>query len=673
MIDNEIHTRARELREQLRYHNYRYHVLDAPVVSDFEYDRMLAELRDLEQKHPELRRADSPTVRVGGQVSDRFERVGHPRPILSLGNAFDAADVRSWFERISKLDERVSDAEFIVEPKLDGLTVVLHYVDGLFTLGATRGDGDYGEDITTNLRTVRSLPLRIPATDGEVVPPPRLVVRGEAIIFLQDFEALNARLQEAGERTYVNPRNTAAGSLRQLDSSLTAERPIRMLCYAILDADGEVPRRQREVLDYLKALGFPVPEQVCFAEDIEAAIGCAHQLQDMRDQLPYEADGAVIKIDDLDLAQGLGSVGKDPRGAVAFKFPAEVVTTELLDIEVNVGRTGVITPYAILEPVLVSGVTVRQATLHNFDFIEEKDIRIGDRVFVKRAGEVIPYVIGPVEDARSGDEQVYTRPANCPSCGEPLEQIPGEVAVLCVNASCPAQLIRNVEHFASRSAMDIEGLGIKIAEQLVQSGLLRDLADIYRLDLNSLLELEGFAQKKAENLLGAIEASKEQDLSRLINALGIRGVGETLASTLATQFGDLDALAEADQPGLESIEGIGPNIAQAIRDWFRIPSNQEMLGKFKTSGLWPEAERADEGTPKPLAELTFVITGTLPGLSRREARTLIEGHGGRVTGSVSGKTDYLLLGDSPGSKLDKARDLGVPQIDEAGLRRLIDR
>jgi DNA ligase (NAD+) len=672
MTDEQIHARARELREQLRYHNYRYHVLDAPVISDYEYDRMLKELRDLEAQHPELRTPDSPAVRVGGEVSDRFQRVEHPRPILSLGNAFEARDVRAWFERISKLDERVLNADFVVEPKLDGLTVVLHYEDGIFTLGATRGDGEFGEDITANLRTVRSLPLRIPATDGDLPVPSRLIVRGEAIIFLEDFEALNARLEQAGERTYVNPRNTAAGSLRQLNSSLTAERPIRMLCYAILDADGEVPRKQSEVLDYLKALGFPVPEQVCFAEEIEAAIRCADRLQQRREGLPYEADGAVIKIDDLDLAERLGSVGKDPRGALAFKFPAEVVTTKLMDIDVNVGRTGVITPYAILDPVQVSGVTVRQATLHNFDFIEEKDIRLGDRVLVKRAGEVIPYVIGPVEEVRSGDEQVYIRPKRCPSCGEPLEQVPGEVAVLCVNASCPAQLIRNVEHFASRSAMDIEGLGIKIAEQLVQSGLLKDLADIYALDLDSLLELEGFAQKKAENLLGSIEASKDQELSRLINALGIRGVGATLADTLGTHFGNLDALAGAGQEDLESIEGIGPNIAQSIRDWFQIPSNRRMLSKFKASGLWPQAERPSQDTPGTLADLTFVITGTLPRLSRREAKELIERHGGRVTGSVSGKTDYLLLGESPGSKLDKARNLGVPQIDETGLRRMIN-
>ncbi len=674
MVDEDLRARARKLREDINYHNYRYHVLDSPVISDYEYDRMLQELRDLEGDHPELRTPDSPTVRVGGQVSDRFQRVEHPRPILSLGNAFEAQDVRAWFERISKLDARVEDADFIVEPKLDGLTVVLHYEQGLFTLGATRGDGESGEDITTNLRTVRTLPLRIPVGDGKLPVPSRLVVRGEAIIFLSDFEALNARLEAAGERTYVNPRNTAAGSLRQLDPSLTAERPIRMLCYAIVDGEGDLPRHQSEVLDYLKALGFPVAEEVCRAEDIQAAIHCGEQLESKRAQLPYEADGAVIKINDLDLRESLGVVGKDPRGAIAYKFPAEVVTTKLLDIGVNVGRTGVITPYAVLDPVEVSGVTVRQATLHNFDFIAEKDIRVGDRVFVKRAGEVIPYVIGPVEDARTGLERKYQRPERCPSCGERLEQIQGEVAVRCVNSGCPAQLVRNVEHFASRGAMDIEGLGIKIAEQLVDEGLVHDVADLYALDREPLLELEGFADKKAENLLDAIADSKDRSLDRVISALGISGVGGTLAATLAGNFRDLEALASASLEDLQSIEGIGPNIAQAIHDWFQMDGNQRLLSKLKAAGVWPQADgQAGEEGPMALRDLTFVITGTLPSLSRREAKELIERHGGRVTGSVSGNTDYLLLGESAGSKLDKARELGVRQIDERALREMIER
>lgn len=674
MAEDNLRARARDLREQINFHNYRYHVLDSPVISDYEYDRMLQELRDLEQAHPELRTPDSPTLRVGGQVSDRFQRVQHPKPILSLSNAFDAQDVRAWFERISKLDPRVEEADFVVEPKLDGLTVVLHYEDGLFTLGATRGDGESGEDITANLRTVRTLPLRIPVGDGDLPVPSRLVVRGEAIIFLNDFDALNARLEEEGERTYVNPRNTAAGSLRQLDPSLTAERPIRMLCYAIVDGEGELPRRQSEVLEYLRALGFPVSEEVCFAEDIGTAIRCGEQLEAKRDQLPFEADGAVIKINGLDLRESLGVVGKDPRGAIAYKFPAEVVTTELLEIGVNVGRTGVITPYAVLDPVEVSGVTVRQATLHNFDFIAEKDIRIGDRVFVKRAGEVIPYVIGPVEEARTGQEREYERPERCPSCGERLEQLPGEVAVRCVNAGCPAQLVRNLEHFASRSAMDIEGLGIKIAELLVEEGLIQDVADLYALEEAALLELEGFAEKKAENLIAAIDSSRSRSLDRVISGLGIAGVGGTLASTLAAHFKDLDAVASASVEDLRSIEGIGPNIGQAIRDWFQVEGNQRLLSKLKDAGVWPEMpEQAREEAPKPLGGLTFVITGTLPNLSRRDVRELIETHGGRVTGSVSGNTDYLLMGGSPGSKLEKARELGVPQIDVRALRELIER
>jgi DNA ligase (NAD+) len=673
MVKESIQARAEELRQQINYHNYRYHVISSPVISDYEFDLLLRELQKLESEHPEIISPDSPTLRVGGGPAERFERVPHPAPILSLSNAYDADEVRGWFDRISKLDDRVPGSDFSVEPKLDGLTVVLHYEDGVFTLGATRGDGEYGEDITANLKTVRSLPLRIPIEDEGIEAPRRLVVRGEAIILLDDFDEMNRRLEQAGERTYVNPRNAASGALRQLDPKLTAQRPISLLCYAIIEGEDSQPDRQLDVIEYLRRMGFPVPEEIYHCEDLESAISVGDQMAQRRDDLPYEADGVVIKINDLKLAADLGFVGKDPRGALAYKFPAQVVTTILQDIGVNVGRTGVITPYAILKPVEVGGVTISQATLHNFDFIEEKDIRIRDRVLLKRAGEVIPYVIGPVIEARKGDERPFSPPSRCPSCGEPLERLPGEVAVYCVNATCPAQLVRNLEHYASRGAMDIEGLGIRIAEQLVEAGLVFDVADLYQLTEENLLTLEGFAEKKADNLLSAIDATRDRSLARLINALGIRGVGVTVAVDLAHHFRNVEAFQAASQQELEGIEGIGPNIAATIVDWNAQLSNRELIKKLQQAGIWPvEGDRGEAG-PGPLSGMTFVLTGRLPTFTRGEAKALIEEHGGKVTGSVSRNTSYVVAGESAGSKLDRALALGVPVLNETGLRSLIDR
>jgi DNA ligase (NAD+) len=613
----------------------------------------------------------SPTQRAGGQPAEKFTKVRHPAPILSLANSFGPQDVRAWYERILRLDERVAQARYVIEPKIDGLTVVLHYQDGLFVQGATRGDGEIGEDITSNLRTIRSIPMRIPVSPDGPQPPSRLVVRGEVFMYIADFEKLNQRLEEKGEKTYLNPRNTAAGSLRQLDPNLTATRPLRLLTYAIVDSDGEIPGSQWETLAYLRALGFPVTTEAQLCQDLDEAIRVAEGWEQRRSSLPYEADGIVIKIDDLRLAGELGFVGKDPRGAMAYKFPAQEVTTQLLDIGVNVGRTGRLTPYAILEPVEIGGVVVKQATLHNFDYIAEKDIRIGDRVRLKRAGEVIPYVIGPVEAARHGDERPFQPPQVCPACGEPVENIPGEVDWYCVNAACPEQLIRNLEHFVSRGAMDIVGLGIKIVEQLVFAGLIKDVADLYTLTREQLLGLEGFADKKADNILEAIETSRSRPLPRLVTALGIRGVGEVAAGDLAEHFGSLDALSAATLEGLQQIEGIGPNIAQGIVDWFSRPANQHLLAKLRDAGVWPQQAAAPQITgPQPFDGLTFVVTGTLPSLSRDDARNFIQEHGGKVTDSVSKKTSYLVLGENPGSKLDKARQLNVSILDEAGLRKL---
>ncbi len=682
-----LRQRLEELRREIRAHNYRYYVLNRPVISDAEYDRLMAELRAIEEAHPEWITPDSPTQRAGAPPAEKFEKVRHPAPILSLSNAFSPDDLRAWLERIAKVDERALGADFVVEPKLDGLTVVLHYRNGVFVQGATRGDGEVGEDVTANLRTVGALPLSIPvigdrrprtadhssllsAVGGQ--PPSYLVVRGEVFIRLPDFERLNAELEEAGEKTYVNPRNTAAGALRNLDPAVTAARPLTLLVYQIVAWQASAtnpPATQTEAIAALSGLGFPVPESVHCAS-IEEVIAACERWERRRAELDYEIDGAVVKINDLQLAADLGVVGKDPRGAIAYKFPAQEVTTTLNDIRVNVGRTGVLTPYAVLEPVEIGGVTVKQATLHNFDYIAEKDIRVGDRVRLKRAGDVIPYVIGPVVDARRGDERPYTPPETCPACGQPVEHVEGEVAWYCVNAACPAQLIRNLEHFVSRGAMDIVGLGIKIVEQLVAEGLVRDVADLYTLERDDLLQLEGFAEKKAANLLAAIAASKHQPLSRLLTALGIRGVGEVVAADLAARYPDLDALAAATVEELEAIEGVGPNIAQAIVDWFARPANRRVLEKLRAAGVWPRSE-PPRPAGGPLAGKVFVITGTLPGFTRLEAKAFIESHGGKVTGSVSKKTDFLLAGEKAGSKLAKARALGVPILDEEALRQMV--
>ncbi len=663
--------RLKQLRTSINFHNYHYHVLDTPIISDYEFDQLAKELREIEAQFPELITQDSPSQRNGGRPVEKFSKLHHPAPILSLANAFSREEIQAWYERNVKLDERMRSTSFVVEPKIDGLTVILHYQDGVFIQGATRGDGEVGEEITANLRTIKAIPLRIPLDNASIKAPAKLVVRGEAFISVRDFIALNKRLEEAGEKTYLNPRNTAAGSLRQLDPTLTAERPLTLLIYAIVASSEQVPQTQWETLSYLRSLGFPVTTHASLHGTLLEAMQACETAILKRDELPYEADGMVIKVNDFSLATELGFVGKDPRSAVAYKFPSREVSTRLKDIAVNVGRTGVLTPLAILEPVALGGVIIKQATLHNFDFIAEKDIRIGDRVLVKRAGEVIPYIIGPIDAARSGLEIIFKPPSNCPVCHQPVEHLAGEVAWFCMNAACPAQLIRNIEYFVSRPAMDIDGLGIKIVEQLVASDLVKDVADLYSLKRDDLLKLDSFAEKKADNLLAAINNSRVQPLSRLISALGIRGVGEVMAQDLSHYYHDLDALSRAGETELRQIEGVGPNIARAIVDWFAQPRNKSLLAKLKNAGIWPQAsETAAAGGP--LSGMTFVVTGTLPNLSRDGARELIQNAGGKVTDSVSRSTSYLVLGAEPGSKLEKARSLGVTIIDEAGLRKLIE-
>jgi len=671
MAQQEVAEHIAQLRREINYHNYHYYVLNDPIISDAEYDALMDELRALEEAHPELITPDSPTQRVGAQPAEGFVKVRHPAPILSLDKATSGEEIHAWWERVSKfIPPDAPPPAWVVEPKLDGLTVVLHYEDGLFVLGATRGDGYVGEDVTANLRTVRSLPLRIPVTPNGPQPPHRLVVRGEAIMRIEDFEELNRRQAEAGEKLFANPRNAAAGSLRQLDPRITASRPITLLCYGIVEADGPVPPTQWKTLTYLRELGFPVSEYIARFETLDEVIAHCVGWIEKRDTVPYEVDGLVIKVDDLATQRAMGMVGRAPRGAVAFKFPAREATTKVLDIGVNVGRTGVLTPFAYLEPVRLGGVTIRKATLHNFEDLQRKDIRIGDTVVVRRAGDVIPYIVGPVVAARTGEEKVYRIPKVCPSCGEPVVSPEGEVAVYCVNVACPEQRVRRVNYFAA--VMDIEGLGERTAQLLVERGLAQDPADLYYLKREDLLKLEGFAEKSADNLLAAIEASKERPLAQVIAALGIRGVGGTVAQLLARHYRSLDELAAAGREELEAIEGLGPHTAGAIVEWFANPRNREFIEKLRRAGVKLEQEAPAAPIEGPLVGLTFVITGTLPTMSREEATRLIEQHGGRVTGSVSHRTDYLVVGEAPGgTKYRRAQQLGVPMIDEAQLLRMI--
>ncbi len=673
MIENSLAQRAAELRRLLHEHNYRYHVLGAPIITDGEYDALLMELRAIEEAHPDLITPDSPTQRVGSDLQSDMPKVTHPSPVLSLGNAFSAADVRAWRERIGRLLPENVKLDYVVEPKFDGLTIVLTYLNGVLVQGATRGNGEVGDDVTPNVRTVRTIPLRIPASSDGPAAPERLVVRGEVLFLKRDFAALNARMKAEGLPLFVNARNTASGALKQKDPRVTADRPLTAFCYAILDAEGAVPATQWETVQYLHALGFLTPgEEARRFDDLNAVIAYAEEFAARRGTLPYEVDGVVIKVNNHAIARDLGIVGKDPRGAIALKFPAEEATTRLLDVVANVGRTGVLTPTAVLDPVFVSGVTVRQASLHNYDLIEQKDIRIGDTVIVKRSGEVIPYVVGPIAAARTGSERPIVPPSVCPSCGSPVGRDEGEVAYACTNPSCPERVARNIEYFVSRDAMDIEGLGERGVRQLLDAGLIADEADLFTLTGEQLLQLDGFAEKKVRNLLASIEAAKNRPLARLVGALGIRGVGSTVAEVLVQHFHALDDLMAAGVEDLQTIEGLGPHTASAIVSWFAEERNRRLIEKFRVAGV----RLREEPTSRPvvyntLAGMTFVLTGTLPTLQRNAATALIEQHGGKVTGSVSKKTSYVVAGADPGSKLAKAQELGVPVLDEAGLLDLI--
>ncbi len=672
----DIGERAARLRRLLNYHAFRYYVLDAPEISDEAYDSLFNELKQVEAERPDLITPDSPTHRTGGPLAEGFAKVEHPAPMLSLDNVTSTAELRAWRDRALRLLPEGAELSYVVEPKIDGLTVVLHYENGVFTLGATRGDGAIGEDITANLRTLRTLPLRIPVQDGGPSAPGRLVVRGEAYISKANFARFQIEQEAAAGKKYVNPRNTAAGALRNLDPSVTASRPLDLWAYQIVAIEGGPDlKTQWQALAFLELLGFPVERQQNrrFTSFEELETYCLAWVEG-REALAYEADGLVIKIDDFALQERLGFVGKDPRWAVAYKYPSAEAVTKLIDIVVEVGRTGVLTPRAVLEPVYIGGVTVSSATLHNADYVTERDIRIGDTIVLRRAGEVIPQVLRPLEELRTGEERIWQMPERCPVCGVSVTRYPGEVAYYCENGACPAQLVRRIEFFVSRGAMDIAGFGSKQAELFVALGFVHEVADIYNLPQrrSDLLELEGFGEKKVENLLAAIEASKTQPATRVLTGLGIHFVGSTVAELLLDHFRSFDALAAAGPDELAQVEGIGPRIAGSVAAWFGSPGNAHLVERLRAAGL---KLALDEARPvaeaQPLAGKTFVITGALPTWSREQATAVIEQHGGVVTGSVSGKTDYLLVGEKAGSKLEKARKLGVPLLSEDELRALL--
>jgi DNA ligase (NAD+) len=665
--------RARELRERIDEANYRYHVLDDPQISDQDYDAMLRELLDLELAHPELATPDSPTQRVGGTPSAGFPPYVHARPMLSLGNAFDEAELLAFDARVKKLAGLEGDVAYACELKIDGLAVSLRYDGGRLTEGGTRGDGSVGENVTANLRTIKTIPLALRAAKG--VPVPRHVdVRGEAYMRKSDFERLNAEREARGEPRFANPRNTAAGGIRQLDPKMTAERKLSFYAYAVGEIDTEKPpASQHELLEYLRALGFRVNEHARAVPSIQGVIHFVKAWEDRRDALDYEIDGVVIKVDDLALQAKLGSSGKDPRWAIAFKFRAREARTKLLDIVVSVGRTGVLNPNAVLEPVQIGGTTVSNATLHNLDYIRSNDIRIGDVVTVIRAGDVIPRVVGPVLEER-GKKKLpeYALPTHCPVCGADVDHPAGEPMARCTNASCPAQLVERVRHFCSRGAMDIEGIGDQLATALVDSGLVRDVSEIYALDLPKLLTLPRMAEKSASNVLAAIEGSKQRGLARLLSGLGIRFVGSQNAAILAGDFGDIDALAAATEEELLRSEGIGPEIAASVVLFFAQEPNRAMIARLKKARVDLTAPLRPREPVGVFAGKTLVLTGTLPTLTRDEASELIVAAGGKVSGSVSRKTAYVVAGEDAGTKLAKAEQLGIPVLDEDGLRALLE-
>jgi DNA ligase (NAD+) len=664
--------RVAELRRELERHDHLYYVLDDPEISDPEYDAILNELRDLEAAYPELLSADSPTQRVGGKPLEKFEHVEHLEPMLSLANARNEDELRAWAARVATLAEKArldgDDMDYVTEPKIDGLAISLLYEGGVLVRGATRGDGEIGEDVTQNLRTIKAIPLRVPSA------PAVLEVRGEVYLPLSAFARLNEARAAAGEPTFANPRNSAAGSIRQLDPELAAARPLSIWCYGVGAVEGLELDTHHEWLEWLRDHGFKVSPDVAVHDDIESLAVECRSWEERREALDYEIDGVVVKVNRLSTQRGLGVVGREPRGAIAWKFAPMTAQTKLRRVAWNVGRTGHLVPFAELDPVPVSGVIVKLATLHNEEDLRRKDVRTGDEVVVMRAGDVIPQVISPTPAAQRNPDrgEAPEPPPRCPSCGTPTVKPEEGVWTICPNrASCPGQLHQAVKHFVSRGAMDIEGLGERQAERFLAEGLIGDVADIYELDEERLAQLEGFGEVSARNLVEAIEASKRQPFHRVLFALGIPGIGGMGARALARELGSIDALLAASAEDVEQIEGIGPVLARAIVETLAEERTRTLIERLRGHGLEMK-ERGGAAPPEgPLSGRTFVITGTLPTLSREDATRRIEAAGGKVTGSVSGNTDYLLAGADPGSKLARAQELGTEVLNESGLEQLL--
>ncbi len=759
-MSERIAKRAQELREQVSYHIYRYNVLNDPIVTDAEYDKLFHELRQLEEEYPEYATDDSPTHRIGSDLSQDFEKVPHPAPILSLANAFDGDDLLAWEERNLKLLPSDTQLDYVLEPKLDGLTIVITYENGILTRAATRGNGDVGDDVTANIKTINSVPLRIPVDASKGQPPTRLVVRGEVLFHKADFTTLNDEQIAQGLPTYVNARNTASGSLKQKDSRETAKRNLTAYIYSIVDSDGLMLDTEWDSVGYLQEMGFNVITHTQHYPTLSNIIQQLPTWETQRDGLDFEIDGLVIKVNDLSHVRELGIVGKDPRGAIAFKFPAEEATTKLLDVTINIGRTGKVTPTAQLDPVFIGGVTVSNASLHNYDQISTLDIRLGDTIVVKRSGDVIPYVVGPLTGARDGTETPIIPPEYCPFCETKLIQPEGAVDWICPNPKCPERVFRSLEFFVSKGAMDIEGMGPQTIQTLIEQGLITDEADIFYLTAEPLVELERFAEKKVDNLLESIEKAKSRPFDQVLASLGIDGVGSTVATLITDNFESIDkllettrAIKEAEQDfinsvqpiinsakgdlfglqdnvkkviyrlnhpntelaprymdakdveasvrrflkplnetspvsdeqvshmldklgklievskPLHSIEGLGPILVQNIVDWFADEHHQNVLNKMRDAGVNMQAE-VKELASVDLDGKTFVLTGAMS-VSRNDVKALIESHGGKVTGSVSKKTSYVVAGDSPGSKVEKAEKNNVPIITEDELRAMV--
>jgi DNA ligase (NAD+) len=663
--------RAAHLRREIEEHNRRYYVLDEPTIGDDEYDALLDELRGIEADHPELRTPDSPTQRVGAPALDRFDQVEHAEAMLSLGNARNEEELRAWETRIrnhlKRLDIEASEFSYTTEPKIDGLAISLTYEEGVLVRGATRGDGRIGEDVTQNLRTIRAIPLRIDDA------PPLVEVRGEAYLPIADFKALNERRAEAGEPTFANPRNSAAGSIRQLDPTLAAERPLSVWCYGIGATSGLDLATHSEEVAWLGERGFKVNPDTAHHPGVDSAVERCRWWEERRDEIDYEIDGVVVKVDERALWRELGVVGREPRWAIAWKFPPSTATTTLRNVVWNVGRTGHLVPFAMLEPVHVSGVTVSTATLHNEEDLARKDVRVGDEVVVMRAGDVIPQVVAPLPQRRPKGARRVRPPKTCPACGTPTVKPEGAVFTVCPNrAGCPGQSFQHVKHFVSKGAMDIDGLGEKQAMRFLQDGLIEDVADIYELGEEQLAELEGFGETSARNLVAAIDASRGRPFKRVLYALGLPGVGYVTAEALADHFGSIDALHGADPEQIEDVEGVGPIMAVQIAESLADERTWELVEKLREKGLRLEqdpSERRQAGGP--LEGKTLVLTGTLAELTREEAGAMIKAAGGKVVNAVSKKTDYVVAGETPGSKLAKAEKLGTTILDESSLRELL--